>query len=221
MADDDAAPDGFNFGIWEDNHHLNRKTCTVLHQQDMDTLPALKLVQAEDLAPLGLTTGQRRLAVAAIEGLQIDETRDIPPVVVTDQEEGLAKEPISTDIHATGLLEAGKEFDDFFKGDANQVRDCRDTRKMFLDPRTILTIKAQSKKVVHITQFLSEKTKKRRSSRRKEIVLSASGSSSDNIVIKTEDEHPYSGIFLDEWGAANCRLMNHLINVGQLDRKDI
>lgn len=79
----------------------------------------------------------------------------------------------------------------------------------FMDPRSIRTIKAQTKKIIHITQFLSEKSKRRRQNRRKENVLRSD--SEETLVIKTDDEHPYLGITIDELGAANMRLLNHLI----------
>ena len=52
------------------------------------------------------------------------------------------------------------------------------------DPRTILPIKSGSHKVVHITQFLAESTKKRLRSNRRGIVLGAGG---ENVLIHTED----------------------------------
>ena len=86
------------------------------------------------------------------------------------------------------------------------------------DPRTILTIKSGSQKVVHITQFLAESTKKRLRSNRRGIVLGAGG---ENVLIHTEDEHPYNGISISEWGAANSRLMAHLLQTGALTRDHI
>ena len=75
-----------------------------------------------------------------------------------------------------------------------------------MDPRTILTIRANSRKTVHITQFLTEITKKMLQSRKRDFVLSNAGPKG-SLVIKTEDEHPYAGISLDEWSAANRRIL--------------
>ena len=83
------------------------------------------------------------------------------------------------------------------------------------DPRTVLTVKSTSKKAIHITQFLSERTKKRCQSRKKGFVI-ATSVNDENLVLKQEDEHPYSGITMDEWSAANCRLMSYLIHSGEL-----
>ncbi|KAH3717554.1 hypothetical protein DPMN_060347 [Dreissena polymorpha] len=57
-----------------------------------------------------------------------------------------------------------------------------------MDPRSLLTIKSTSKKAVHITQFLSEVTKRRRQSRSKDFVLRSLGTVT--IVLKTEEYHP-------------------------------
>ena len=87
------------------------------------------------------------------------------------------------------------------------------------DPRTILTLKSSGQKVVHITQFLTESTKKRLRGRRQGIVLGTGGD--DNVVIRTEDEHPYRGVTISEWGAANARLMAHLLQTGALRKEDV
>ena len=89
------------------------------------------------------------------------------------------------------------------------------------DPRAVLTIKACSQKAIHITQFLSEKTKKRLQYRRKNLILSELESGESQLTVKADDMHPYSGIFIDEWGAANMRLLNHLLSQGILSREDI
>lgn len=83
------------------------------------------------------------------------------------------------------------------------------------DPRTILTVKATTKKVTHIVQFLSEQTKKRRLNKRKEWVLAKTGDM-DSLVVKPDTEHPYSGISVAEWSAANCRLLAYLLRSGEL-----
>ena len=73
-----------------------------------------------------------------------------------------------------------------------------------------------SKKAVHITHFLTEATKKRRQTRRKNYVLSQQPQGGDQLILTTGDDHPYSGIRIEEWGAANCRVMAHLLQTNQL-----
>ena len=78
------------------------------------------------------------------------------------------------------------------------------------DPRQILTVKASSHKATHITTFLSEQAKKRlRQNRQRNFILSKS--QGDNIVLRSEEDHPYIGISIAEWSAANRRLMAHLL----------
>ena len=79
------------------------------------------------------------------------------------------------------------------------------------DPRTILTLKSPTNKAVHITQFLTEKCKHRRQSRRKEFVLKSGATNSETLVLKADKEHPYPGIFIEEWGMVNMDLLNHLL----------
>ena len=136
---------------------------------------------------------------------------------------------------ATQLQAAGKTFDQLFTAstqatnisesvNSKQTEPRAPTSEHLIfdvsDPRTVLTVKSNAKKATHITQFLSERTKKKRQSRRREFVLAQSGSE-DNFVLKQQEEHPYSGISIDEWSAANCRLMSHLIHSGELPTEDI
>ena len=86
------------------------------------------------------------------------------------------------------------------------------------DPRTVLTIIATSHKAVHITQFLTEATKKKRQSRKKTLVLSTDDC---DVVVQRDDDHPYSGIRLEEWSTANCRLMAYLMRSGSLRSADV
>ena len=87
------------------------------------------------------------------------------------------------------------------------------------DPRTILTLKSSGQKVVHITQFLTESPKKHLRGRSRGIVLSTGRD--NNVVIRTEDEHPYQGVTISESGAANARLMAHLLQTGALCKEDV
>ena len=132
---------------------------------------------------------------------------------------------------AEALGEAGKAFDvllnSHFTVPASQASATVRPRSSsvsappalnFNDPRTILTLRAGSK-ATHITNFLTEQTKKRLQGRSKGIVLQANGD--ESVVLQTDRTHPYSGITLSEWGAANCRLMAHLLREGKLAPCDV
>lgn len=88
------------------------------------------------------------------------------------------------------------------------------------DPRLSLSLKSTNKKTLHITQFLPEKVKARRKNKGQDVFLSKGGDG-DTLVVRTESNHPYSGISLDEWGAANMRLMYALLADGSLARCDV
>jgi hypothetical protein len=208
--------ENFTFETWAEENYLKRKTCTLLREQDLDTLPALQLAQPGDIVSLELTAGQKRLVLAAIAKLTVPLPGIEPVTEDTSHEDSGAAAPREVP-DVSGLLDAGKSYDQLMKMDS---ADNNVSAKTHFDPRIILTTKASGNKVIHITAFLNEKTKRRRSSRRKELVLSTR-SESDNIVIKTEDDHPYSGLWIEEWGAANSRLLNHLLVTDRLARTDI
>ena len=87
-----------------------------------------------------------------------------------------------------------------------------------MNPRAVLTMRAINKKVLHITQFLSEKAKKKLQKRRREVLLSTSDevTGQDRLLVQSNEQHPYAGITIDEWGAANLRLLHHIIATSQL-----
>ena len=91
------------------------------------------------------------------------------------------------------------------------------------DPRSTLTVKAHKKKAQHITSFLSDQAKQRRKSKRRDLVLArnSDGEPLDTLMVQTDDSHPYHGIHISEWAAANCRLMNYLLCSNELCRADI
>jgi hypothetical protein len=91
----------------------------------------------------------------------------------------------------------------------------------YFDPRAMLTLKAKSSKAVHIHQFLHERTKRRRQNLKRDLVMESTNDCHDRLVLRTEDNHPYTNISIAEWGAANCRLMNYLLQNGQLNRDEV
>ena len=90
-----------------------------------------------------------------------------------------------------------------------------------MDPRAILTIKSQTNKAVHITQFLTEKNQTPPSEQTEGFVLKSGNANSETLVLKADEEHPYLGIYMEEWGAANMRQLNHLLSSKKLRREDI
>lgn len=91
------------------------------------------------------------------------------------------------------------------------------------DPRCTLTVKAKSKKAVHISQFLHEGAKRRRQNMGRNVIIDtqAGGDKQDHLILHSDDQHPYAHITIAEWGAANCRVLNYLLQEGQIKRSDI
>lgn len=229
----------FNFDEWSRQHALSRKTTAALRQEELHQKDALVLLTPADIATLGLTLGQRKLLEAAVHGLgstQLKQGASAPPVPMEHGTSDNGHQPSTEHIQA-----AGKRFDAFFsktdlpksllKPESIEIdmnshnvdvseQLTKSNANWEFDPRALLTVKASTNKAVHITGFLSEKTKKRRQGRSRDLVIT-NNTSTDRLVIKSDEQHPYSGITVGEWGAANCRLMNHLIQTGKLARNDM
>ena len=194
----------FQFDNWAVDLKLPRKVIQQLRQEELVTKEALLLVEESDLKALGLPLGCTKLITQEIRKWK----GSISPA---------SGNQMSPD--AASLDGAGKLLDDLLSSSNGVLTGGDETpTSTFMDPRSLLTMKSTSKKAVHITQFLSEVTKRRRQSRRKDFVLRSSGT--ETIVLKTEEDHPYLGVLLEEWGAANMRLLNYLLVTKELERED-
>ena len=219
------------FEEWARSIGLNRKSTAVLRDEDLTSVQALQVIIPEDVDKLSLSVGQRRILLNALQQLKSPKSSSstTPPIAEIHNENTIQEAAtadhglLDVQKQANVLLNTGKNFEELFsvKDPSVSPNVSQQSPNGSFDPRAILTSKAFSVKTIHITQFLSEKTKKRRLSRRRELVLSSKGQHSDQLVIKTEEDHPYLGISIDEWGGANCRLMNHLLHTGQLLRPQI
>ena len=126
-------------------------------------------------------------------------------------------------IPGTGVYQGTNE--PWLNGSDGVVRNTHSTQgsgyTAATDPRTILTMKATNKKAIHITQFLSENAKQKRLTRRRDILLTTHDDGDDRLVVQSNEKHPYVGITIDEWGAANTRLMYHLMSTDDLPNQHI
>ena len=240
----------FQLEDWLTESGLNKKTEKVLRSEDITDTRTLALLEARDINTLKLPLGQRKLLSVAVAKLKRElggvmdtpDTADAQPALGANEQTKSpappvsgkatagatapeaaattpAEDPAMPDLRASPLLTAGKTYMDLINGHAELDTVIQPRVVSEMDPRSILTVKAQRKKALHITDFLTEATKRRRQSRRKEVVLSHG--TDDRVVLQTDDRHPYSGISVGEWGAANCRLMNALLENGELRRDDV
>ena len=237
----------FSFKAKAEEIGLSIKTQTVLEQQDLtseSTLSAFhQLAQPDDWKELGLTLGQEKLLKLSleqwfqnpIEGAEgahssKSKTPSAQPGLIPDQ--ASVKQPHGNEapmqIPELDLTNEGKTFDEIFrlssefKNDSQAVKDPHVISSGYMgnDPRVLLTVKSSKVKTIHITQFISEKTKKKQKDRsKKDLVLHTDGP--DQIILRADDSHPYKGLTVGEWGGANMRLLNFLLQEHRLNRDKI
>ena len=87
-----------------------------------------------------------------------------------------------------------------------------------LEPRVTLTVKAMQTKTIHITEFLPEDIQKKRFPK---LCRVDAKEGSEPCMLYQEAPMSYEGITINIWGAANVRLLNHLLLTGYLARQDI
>ncbi len=87
-----------------------------------------------------------------------------------------------------------------------------------MDPRALLTMKATRNKTVHITEFVPDHIKKKRFPKAFRLNTTEGG---EACLLYPEAPVTYEGITIDVWGAANMRLLNRLLESGQLARTDV
>ena len=234
----------FNFEDWCRDFGLSRKTTQTLRQEELLSKRTLLMLNEEDIASFGLPLGQKKLLVQGVADLKghsaatsnatCEQSTQMSAQNDQPQERDLGQTaPADSDFNLrtlrqqnSELLTAGKTFNELFNSastdiqpHASEVMDKGPSS--YLDPRTILSMKSRKQKALNITDFITEPTKKRRQARKRELILTTSGTSEDQIVLRPDEDHPYSGISIHEWGAANCRLMNCLLEKQYLQRCEV
>ena len=228
----------FDFDEWAHNAGLSRKAKAVLRQEDITTRRTLVLLTPRDVRSLNLQLGQTKLLEAAVNELNAMDKITTPVAAANDAEGVGAPVGLRTGYAATGMdgltlnnlrqqaeniSASGELLDNLLKDVTSPEKTSQNSRPTSettsysgFDPRVNLTVKSKNNKAVHITQFLSERSRKRRISKQKELVLSSATDSDQLSLVKLDDDHPYAGIFLSEWASANMRLMAHLRQIGRL-----
>ena len=244
-------PQEFNFEELAEKMELSRKTIKYLRGEELMTIRTISLIEDKDIVMMPLPLGQRKLLQMAAQQMKVTTTdplaaqhhaatlpeKNVVPPTTAGDELISSVNIVTTPTDATFVVnldtlrkapdvlnDTGKTYDELFPQiqlDPLHTDEVSSPSNNYqFDPRAILTIKAKVK-VTHITDFLSEKTKKRRQSRKKELILSTGGGNQDRLVLKPDEDHPYSGITIDEWGAANCRVMHALLVKGTLRRDHV
>lgn len=241
MCDEDTSfePE-FCFNEWAEYHGLTRATTGVLVKEGCNSKEILEVLSSSAVNKLGLSIGQGiafRKGLKALGnragGKQTDAMIDSPQGNVSKrrrEEDLLAQDsqpPSGQRFHGGALeQEVEKELDDYLKhpdkgaeeGLAGHSAD-HTGAAYGTDPRVNLVIKSQKRKAQKITNFLPESVTKRMAAKGKDKMALVQGPDG-KLSIKSDDELP-THLTLSEWGAANLRLMQHLLDSGELSRSDI
>jgi hypothetical protein len=215
MNNDIEATSGFAFEAWITELNLPRKVSQILRQEELTSKETLSLLSENDLKGLGLPLGCTKVILEQVRKWKQGEISDTAGEQPNDKE---TQNEVTLD-GSGKLLDELLTFPNITQLPSKERHSNVHNGSSFMDPRSILTMKANTKKTVHITQFLSENSKRRKNNKRKEFVLHSS--ERETIVFKTEDEHPYLGIQMEEWGAANMRVLNHLLTVNDIERSEV
>ncbi|KAH3774246.1 hypothetical protein DPMN_175622 [Dreissena polymorpha] len=132
----------FNLDSWCSELQLSRKVTQILRREDIVTCDVIRLLTESDLKQIGVTLGAIKVIMTNIKTNQDNASSE----VVSNHQM---------------LQAAGKAFDNFLSASTEKLSMHSD---MFMDPRTILTIKSVNKKA-----------KCRHQNKRREYVLSGSG----------------------------------------------
>ena len=139
----EGTEDTFNFDEWANNIGLKRQATQTLRNEDLTSKETLILLEQKDMKELGLTIGTIKLIQKQID--QWKNVKDTEPVSSVD--------PVVED--NTDILDgAGKTFDVLFSDSPPPSGKGKSELFGQMDPRAILTLKSQTNKAVHITQFL-------------------------------------------------------------------
>lgn len=228
----------FCFNEWAESFGLNRATTSTLVKEGCNTREILMVLTATAVNKLCLSIGQGiafRKGLKAlgnrVGGRQTDATLNSP--IDGGQKRRREDDETSQDSHlpsgqrATkeGLeLEAEEELDEFLKDPQAKTATSRRAARTLEgaygpDPRDNLVIKSQRKKAQRIANFVPESVTKRLATKNKDRMALVQGADG-KFSIRSDDDLP-AHLTLSEWGAANLRLLQHLLDSGELPRADV
>lgn len=229
----------FCFSEWAERFELSRATTGILSKEGCTTLEVLKFLTPTAVNKLCLSIGQgiafRRGLKAlgnTVGGKQLDAWSNSP---TNEGSKRLDVDAQSTDSHlpsgqhlSTSDVEEEAEhaLDAYLKGGQTKGTETtpRGIKKLYRgdygqDPRLNLVIKSLKKKAHKIISFVPDAVAKRVATKARDKMALIPGPDGKLVVRADEDQPAY--ITLAEWGAANLRLMQHLLDTGELARSEI
>lgn len=209
MADSDSDTDSqFDFHAFANECNLNKKTRDSLIAKAKQTREALVCLTPAEINKLKLPRNQVNSLSMGIKLLQL-ETREALQAASNQVTQAANNQAERGTSNLTMLLNAASNDEDQVKTGGPYA--------LGFDPRAVLVLKSRNNKAVHITEFLPEHVKRRRTPKNYRVTQSAS----NDVQFTTEQETTYAGISVDEWGAANMRLLNYLLSSEKMKYRDV
>ena len=233
-----------DFNQWTEDSHFTKDSIKALRTHKMTDYECLINVKSGELKRAGLALGQEicmRTALAKLGNLNFVEgaTQSTPntPARTVQNTSRLVQEKAQDrdqeqdqdqderqELDQDPILMAGAKLDALLKDSPGVSRVLSVPSKVAplpseYDPRILLSAKASSKKAEKITSFLHEKVKDRIQRARKDCLILTQGEDG-SISMKNNDKESFY-ISMSESGAANMRLMNHILQNGDLPRDQV
>lgn len=217
--------ENFDFEIWAEENDLSRESIKALRSQKMTDHTCLTHIKSGEVKRAGLALGQEvlfRLALTKLGNPNFQENAEPASLPGTPRNNGPAQDSVEVIPDEDPLLLAGAQLDALFKDSPDMTRPTPSKpspMNALYDPRILLSARATTKKAEKIVAYLPEKVKDRiQRARRDRMVFTQAEDGS--IAVKNNEGEPYH-ITMSEWGAANMRLMNHLLQTGDLPRDQV
>ncbi|KAK3753557.1 hypothetical protein QZH41_001658 [Actinostola sp. cb2023] len=216
----------FDFKSWCDGNGLKKATVDELEKNDLDSVEALQLVAAEDIATLELTLGQRKLLLQAVQGLSKtkNEEKEDNKIKSEDETTPVTTKTLAKDGGLEEILKKieGISLDDplYTLGATEQPSLSAPLGRLDQNPQVFLGSTAQQSskkggetKPLLIPDFVNNGAYDESFEEEQEIV----GSLGARIVLRAPKAKPkLENVSLTMWVAANARIMHELSQTGKL-----
>ena len=216
-----AEGNDFNPEEWASKFHLARNTTRALRREELMDLEILRSMTRQDINRLELSVGQSRALMCAV--VSLGNTMKITDAEerATNGEEPEGREGAGERQQELEAAEANLDQWLAKEGEGQGATGGEPAAQPLLlyDPRMNLTVKAVKKKALQVIAFLPE-TVRARVNRRKKDRLVLSDSPGGTVSLKTQEVGQVY-ISIDEWGAANNRILAHMLREGDLGRGEV
>jgi len=231
-----SASKTFEFTKWCQSANLSVSTKKILKDNALHEEEALLFLKPSDVSALQEPMGQHvylRNALAKM-GSPAFQDKEQPAnneeINAIDDQRSDQQSPRPSQDNVTAMDKAEEALDALFSSKPAPYAEDPDTlvasqacgfaQEMDLhDPRMLLTVKASQRKAERIINFLPERVKERIQRRRRDRLVFSQAE--DGAIMFKPSEVDTHAITPAEWGAANMRLLSHLLRKGDLAYKNV